>query len=257
MKVALVQFDIVWEDKQANLVYLTQTLNALPDEVNLVVLPEMFTTGFTMNPERTAEDFADSATLAWMQNIAEKNNFAVTGSFIVQENNQYFNRMLFVCPDKSFVTYDKRHLFSLAGENNKYTAGKNRVIAEYMDWKIALQVCYDLRFPVFSRIVNNDYDLLINVASWPNKRIEAWNILLKARAVENMSYVVAVNRCGTDVSGAFYPGHSQVVDYTGDYLAEPFEDTAVKIVDLNKEPLQRFRAKLGFLRDADDFIIPE
>ncbi|HLV46000.1 MAG TPA: nitrilase family protein [Flavobacterium sp.] len=256
MKTALIQFDIIWEEKQTNIAYLTQTINTLPNDVDLVILPEMFSTGFTMNPEKLAEEFSHSGTLQWMQNIAQKRQFAITGSFVVKEQNAFFNRMVFVFPDGNYQFYDKKHLFSLAGENNHYTAGQNRVIVDYLGWKIALQICYDLRFPVFSRIQNEDYDMLIYVASWPDKRIAAWDILLKARAVENMSYVIGVNRCGTEPNGIFYSGHSQAVDYMGNYLAEPCENECVKIVELHKNNLQKARQKFDFLRDADDFIIP-
>src|SRR5690606_28333433 len=153
----------------------TQALNSLADKVDLVVLPEMFSTGFTMNPEKYAEEFTNSKTLQWLQNAARKHRFAITGSFVVKEQNAYYNRMVFVYPDGDYQIYDKRHLFSLAKEDNHYAAGKNRVIVDYLGWKIALQVCYDLRFPVFSRIQNEDYDMLIYVASWPDKRIDAWD----------------------------------------------------------------------------------
>ncbi|PJR03907.1 nitrilase family protein [Avrilella dinanensis] len=255
MKTALVQFDVIWEDKQVNLAYLTQALNSLADKVDLVVLPEMFSTGFTMNPEKSAEEFTNSKTLQWLQNAAQKHRFAITGSFVVKEQNAYYNRMMFVYPDGNYQIYDKRHLFSLAKEDKHYAAGKNRVIVDYLGWKIALQVCYDLRFPVFSRIQNEDYDMLIYVASWPDKRIDAWDTLLKARAVENMSYVIGVNRCGTDPAGIFYSGHSQAVDYMGNYLIEPYENEGIKIVESEKNNLEKARKKFNFLRDADDFII--
>ena len=252
MKTALIQFDTLWEDKQANLEYIqNKTLN-LPNDIDLVVLPEMFTTGFTMNPEIVAEE-EQGDTLQIIQKLALNKQIAITGSWVVKEDNNYYNRLFFVFPDGSYQTYNKRHLFTLAGEEKIYKPGNEKLVVSYKGWNICLLVCYDLRFPVYSRIVNQKYDVLIYVASWPDRRIDAWDALLKARAIENMSYVVAVNRCGTDPNGVEYSGHSQVIDFMGKYLVEPIVDEQIYITDLEKDLLQNARQKFAFLNDADDF----
>ena len=254
MKTALVQFDTIWEDKKANLKYIQNKILSLPDAVDLVVLPEMFTTGFTMNPEMVAEE-EQGDTLQIIQKLALDKQTAITGSWVVKEENNYYNRLFFVFPDGSYKTYNKRHLFTLAGEEKVYKPGDEKLIVSYKDWNICLLVCYDLRFPVYSRIVNQNYDLLIYVASWPDRRIDAWHALLKARAIENMSYVVAVNRCGTDPNGVAYSGHSQVIDFMGKYIVEPLVGEQSYVTQLEKDSLQTARQKFAFLNDADDFQI--
>ncbi|WKW46142.1 nitrilase family protein [Myroides sp. JBRI-B21084] len=252
MQVALLQFNTLWENKQANLQFVQTQINTLPNAVDLVVLPEMFTTGFTMNALHLAEA-EQGETLQTLQQLAIKNNVAITGSWIVKENNNFYNRLFFVYPNGTYKTYNKRHLFTLAGEDKTYTAGTNQVLVSYKNWNICLLICYDLRFPVFSRIVNSNYDLLVYVASWPDRRINAWDALLKARAIENMSYVVAVNRCGIDPQNVLYSGHSQIIDFMGEHLVAPYEKEEIQIATLQKEPLQIAREKLAFLNDADAF----
>ncbi len=254
MKTTLIQFDTIWEDKQTNLDFVQGKILSLPDTVNLVVLPEMFTTGFTMNPERVAEE-EQGKTLQIIQKLAIQKHTAITGSWIIKEGQNYYNRLFFVFPDGSYKTYNKRHLFTLAGEEKVYTPGNEKLVVSYNGWNICLLVCYDLRFPVFSRIVDQNYDLLIYVASWPDRRIDAWDALLKARAIENMSYVVAVNRSGTDANGLHYSGHSQIIDYMGKFIAEPLVDEQIYITALEKNPLLTARQKFAFLNDADDFEI--
>lgn len=254
MKTALIQFDTIWENKQTNLEYVQNKILNLPDAVDLVVLPEMFTTGFTMNPEMVAEE-EQGETLQIIQKLALDKQTAITGSWVVKEENNYYNRLFFVFPDGSYQTYNKRHLFTLAGEEKVYKSGKDKLIVSYNGWNICLLVCYDLRFPVFSRIVNENYDLLIYVASWPDRRIDAWDALLKARAIENMSYVVAVNRCGTDPSGVAYSGHSQVIDFMGKHIVKPLVNEQISLLEIQKDPLQTARKKFAFLNDADDFEI--
>lgn len=253
MKVALIQFDTVWENVQENLKTVNSLINGLEKDVDLAVLPEMFTTGFTMNPEAVADNSV--LTLQNIQNLAVGNNLAIVGSWVTKESNSFYNRLYFVFPDGSYETYDKRHLFTLAGEDKIYQPGVEKLIVHYKGWKICPLVCYDLRFPVYSRIVNHNFDLLLYVASWPDRRIFAWDSLLKARAIENMSYVVAVNRVGEDVTEVAYSGHSQVVSYMGAYLQEPYTTDEVKIVVLNKEELIKARSKFAFLNDADDFTL--
>lgn len=223
------------------------------EDVDLIVLPEMFASGFTMNPKIVAETM-QGETIAWLQHLAKAKNCAITGSLVIEENGNYYNRLVFVFPNGKIQTYDKRHLFTLAGEDKVYTAGKEKLIIEYKGFKICPLICYDLRFPVFARNVEN-YDLLIYVANWPKPRINAWDILLKARAIENMCYTIGVNRIGKDSNNLEYVGHSQAVDFLGNYLVEPQETDGVFIVELDQEKLNETRGKLGFLNDKDDFSI--
>ena len=254
MKIAVIQFDTIWEEKTQNLNYVGEQIRQLPNDVDLVVLPEMFTTGFTMKPENVAEK-EDDFTLQFIQNLAVKHNVAIVGSWVTKEEEAFYNRLYFVFPDGSYQTYNKRHLFTLAGEEKVYKPGNEKLIVEYKGWKICPLICYDLRFPVYSRIVNENYDLLIYVASWPDRRIYAWDSLLKARAIENMSYVVGVNRSGVDATGLEYSGHSQVIDCLGTYIQEPFENINIKLVTIDKTLLEKTRQKFAFLNDADGFVL--
>jgi omega-amidase len=253
MKVALIQSALVWENPEVNRTYFEEKINSIIEEVNLIVLPEMFTTGFTMNPSTVAETM-EGKTVVWMQSLAKAKNTAITGSVVIEENSNFYNRMLFVFPSGKIEHYDKRHLFTLAGEDKVYSRGIQKLIIDYLGWKICPLVCYDLRFPVFSRNVEN-YDLLIYVASWPKTRIKAWDSLLAARAIENMSYTIGVNRTGGDKNGYAYVGHSQVVDFLGEYILEPQELDGVFFVELNKEKMIETRSKLDFLSDRDAFEI--
>lgn len=253
MKIALIQSSLVWENPEANRNHFEEKINAITEDFNLIVLPEMFTTGFTMDPAKVAETMSGK-TVLWMQSLAKAKNAAITGSVVIEENANFYNRILFVFPSGEIQHYDKRHLFTLAGEDKVYSRGTQKLIVEYLGWKICPFVCYDLRFPVFSRNVEN-YDLLIYVASWPKTRIKAWDTLLSARAIENMSYVVGVNRTGEDQNGYAYVGHSQAVDILGEYVLEPRESEGVFFVELNKEKMMETRLKLGFLSDRDDFEI--
>lgn len=251
MNVALIQTDIVWENPSVNRKNFEDKINALTESVDLIILPEMFTSGFTMHPNLVAETM-NGATVLWLKNIAKANNCAITGSLVITENDNFYNRMVFVFPNGEIQYYDKKHLFTLAGEDKIYTSGKDKVIVKYNDWKICLQVCYDLRFPVFSRNTEN-YDLLIYVASWPKARTNAWDILLKARAVENLSYVIGVNRIGTDNNNLEYIGHSQIIDELGNFFIEPIENEGVFITNLDKNKMLETRNKLNFLEDKDGF----
>lgn len=251
MKVALIQSLLVWENPQANRNNFEEKINAISEIVDLIVLPEMFTTGFTMNPIKVAETM-QGKTILWLQSLAKAKNSAITGSLIIKENNNFYNRLVFVFPSGEMEFYDKRHLFTLAGEDKVYTSGKEKLIVEYLGWKICPLVCYDLRFPVFARNVE-EYDALLYVANWPKPRINAWDILLQARSVENMCYTIGVNRIGLDASNFEYVGHSQAVDFLGNYILEPRVTEGVFIVELNKEKLLDTRNKLGFLNDRDSF----
>jgi predicted amidohydrolase len=253
MKVALIQASLVWENPSANRNHLESEINTISSAVDLIVLPEMFTTGFTMNPSTIAETM-QGETVLWMQSLAKAKNAAITGSVVIEENANYYNRMLFVFPSGEIQHYDKRHLFTLAGEDKVYTRGIQKLIVDYLGWKICPFVCYDLRFPVFSRNTD-DYDLLIYVASWPKTRINAWDTLIKARAIENMSYAIGVNRVGEDDNGYEYTGHSQLVDYLGDYLIEPKHNEGILLATLDKSKMLEVRKKLDFLSDKDIFDI--
>lgn len=252
MKVALIQAPLVWEHPEANRSYFSEKISGI-DEADLIVLPEMFSTGFTMHPKKVAETM-DGETIRAMKSWAAQRNAAVTGSIVIEEYGNFYNRLVFVFPSGEIKTYDKRHLFGLAGEEKTYTAGTEKLIVGYLGWKICLLVCYDLRFPVFSRNVE-DYDLLVYVANWPKVRISAWDILLKARAVENLVYTIGVNRIGLDENDHEYNGHSQVVDFLGNELLSPQEKEGVFVVSVDRESQLETRKKLGFLNDKDQFVI--
>lgn len=253
MKIALIQSDLVWENPLKNRENFDLEINEINQEVNLIVLPEMFSTGFTMNAPAVAETM-QGETIDWMKLKAKQNNAAITGSLVITENGNFYNRMFFVFPSGEIQYYDKRHSFSLAGEDKVYTCGEKKVIVEYLDWKICLQVCYDLRFPVFARNVEN-YDMLLYVANWPKVRTNAWDALLKARAIENLSYTIGVNRIGLDANDYEHIGHSQAVDFLGNYILEPQEKKGVFIIELDKNTLYETRKKLDFLSDKDHFEI--
>ncbi len=253
MKIALIQSPLVWEKPAANRNYFEEKINAIKEQVDLIVLPEMFSTGFTMNPEDVFETM-QGETISWLQSIAKTKNSAITGSLVIKENHNYYNRLLFIFPSGETQYYDKRHLFTLAGEDKIYTTGKQKLIVEYKGWKICPLICYDLRFPVFARNVE-EYDLLLYVANWPETRINAWDSLLKARAIENMSYVIGVNRIGIDNNRLEYNGHSQSIDFLGNYLIEPKENEEVYITTLHIEKLLESREKFGFLNDRDSFKV--
>jgi omega-amidase len=253
MKIALIQTELSWENPNENKALLQEKINAISQYVDLIVLPEMFTSGFTMNPKNVAQTMQGEA-ISWLKETAKDKDCAITGSLVIEENGNYYNRLVFVFPSGEIQTYDKRHLFTLAGEDKVYTAGIEKLIVEYKGFKICPLICYDLRFPVFARNVE-DYGVLIYVANWPKLRVNAWDILLKARAVENMSYVIGVNRIGMDENNHEYVGHSQAVDFLGNYLQEPQEIEGVFIVELNKNGLLEAREKLNFLNDRDGFQI--
>lgn len=251
MKIALIQTELSWENPNENKALLQEKINAISQYVDLIVLPEMFTSGFTMNPQNVAQTMQGEA-ISWLKDTAKNKDCAITGSLVIEENGNYFNRLVFVFPTGETQTYDKRHLFTLAGEDKVYTSGKDKLIVEYKGFKICPLICYDLRFPVFARNVE-DYDVLIYLANWPKPRVNAWDILLKARAVENMSYVIGVNRVGIDTNNLEYVGHSQAIDFLGNYIQEPQEIEGVFIVELDKNEMLETRKKLNFLNDRDEF----
>lgn len=253
MKIALIQSPLVWENPKANRDYFEEKIKSVSDEIDLIVLPEMFTTGFTMEPKSLWETM-NGETISLLKNLAKAKNLAITGSLIIKENGKLYNRLVFIFPSGEVQSYDKRHLFSLAGEEKIYTSGKDKLIVDYLGWKICPLICYDLRFPVFARNVE-DYDLLIYVANWPTQRIQAWNILLKARAVENMCYTIGVNRIGKDANNYPHIGHSQIVDFLGNFIVEPQELEGIFTAELNQNEMLETRKKLGFLNDGDFFEI--
>ncbi len=251
----LLQADLHWENPEANRIVFEKKIAQLVsthNAIDLIVLPEMFTTGFSMNADELAES-ENGKTVKWMQQIAKKYAIAITGSIIIKDGNAFYNRLFFVYPNTTFKTYDKRHTFTLAGEDKVYKKGNNRLIITYKGWKICPLICYDLRFPVWARNTQN-YDVLLYVANWPHRRIAAWDALLKARAIENMCYSVGVNRVGKDANDILYTGHSAVFNVLGESLFfSKKEETG--IVTLAKNHLYELREKLGFLNDRDRFEI--
>lgn len=252
MKIALIQTRLEWENSSANRTRFSDKINSL-ENADLIVLPEMFSTGFTMHPSSVAESM-DGETVTWMKKMAIEKGIAICGSVVISEQDKYYNRLLFVLPSGEIRKYDKRHLFTLAGEDKAYTAGTERLIVEYKGFRICPLICYDLRFPVFSRNTEN-YDLLLYVANWPEPRIAAWDTLLRARAIENMSFVLGVNRVGKDSNGHNYIGHSQAFDALGNSLLDASESDEILIVGLNKNALLETRQKFGFLNDRDAFTV--
>lgn len=252
LTVAIIQSNLIWENPIQNRLDFTSKIGSITNEVDLIILPEMFTTGFTMSPEIVAETMQGS-TVEWLKQLAREKDSAITGSIVISEEGKYYNRLLFVEPTGKIHHYDKRHTFTLAGEHLVYTPGNTHNIIEYKGWKINPLICYDLRFPVWSRNTQ-DYDLLFYVANWPSARIAAWDALLKARAIENMSYCIGVNRVGIDANNLEYPGHSVVYDLFGNVVnaCENHKEDIV-IASLTKDHLRKYRQKLQFLNDKDEF----
>jgi omega-amidase len=260
LTVSLVQASLHWHNPAANLAQLDELLaSALPGPgiTDLIVLPEMFTTGFSMEAAAQAEPYP-GPTLTWMQAQAARYNAVVTGSVLTRHGAAYYNRLLWVRPDGAHSTYDKRHLFRLAGEHEVYTPGTCRLLEEWRGWRIRPLICYDLRFPVWSRNdQHNPYDLLLYVANWPQARAEIWRTLLRARAIENLAYTAGVNRLGTDGLGHDYSGQSALLDIHGEYLAQAGNLQGVLTHTLQAAPLHALREKLPFLLDADNFSLPD
>lgn len=267
----LIQTNLAWENKEANLAMLEQKISSIAEKTEVVVLPEMFSTGFIMNPAPFAEAI-DGPTTKWMKNLAAHKNLVLTGSIIIKseegaENQRFYNRLIWMLPNGQYGCYDKRHLFAFAGENGPYTPGHKRLIASVKGWKVNLQICYDLRFPVWARQSRSvaptgldpeaafEYDVLIYVADWPERRSHAWKTLLQARAIENQCYVIGVNRVGEDGNGIYHSGDSMVVGPLGDVLYQKTGEEDVFTITLKKGPLQEVRDKFPFFREADGFAI--
>lgn len=255
MKIAIIQSGIEWENPESNLLKTGNLIKrSLPAEgCDLIILPEMFTTGFTMRSADLSEKM-DGKTVNWMISVAQEYNSAVAGSIIIGEDNRFFNRLLFVRPDTTVSWYDKVHLFSLGGENENYSRGDRHLTENFRGFNIEFQICYDLRFPVWSRNVNNRYDILINVANWPEARKMVWKTLLAARAIENQCWVAGVNRIGVDGSGNFYSGDSMIINPRGEVVAsiEPYRE-GVGEYDLPVSELVEFREKFPVWKDSDGF----
>ena len=252
LNLALMQTHLLCENPEANRKMLTKKIELIPSYVDVIIFPEMFTTGFTMNPKNIDEQEAQK-TINWMKSEALKKNAALIGSIVFNESDKFFNRLLFVLPNGEVHKYDKKHTFTLAGEHEVYEAGTSKLIVDYKGFKFCPLICYDLRFPVWARNTE-DYDVLVYVANWPKPRIEAWDTLLKARAIENMGYCIGVNRIGLDGLGHEYTGHSAVYDVLGQQLAFS-EKEEIVYATLTKENLISNRGKLKFLEDRDDFSL--
>lgn len=251
LRVSMVQTSLVWENPAANCAILEEKLQALQGKTDVVVLPEMFLTGFSMSAE--GADFPKGVQVQWMQMMANRLDVLLIGSLKIKENNQFYNRLLAVFPDRKIVAYNKRHLFRMGNEHQFYSPGEEHGILSFKSWKIALFVCYDLRFPVWSRNVQMAYDLAIYVANWPAVRAHAWSTLLKARAIENLAYVVGVNRVGKDANDLDYQGDSVIVSFKGEEIVHLWDEDTIQTSSISKESLQEFRDKFPAHLDADAF----
>lgn len=253
LRLCLCQFDIIWENASANRKLLNELVHGLPDNpLDLIILPEMFTTGFSMNSKQLAEPI-DGPSTQWMHELANRLNTAVCGSIIIEDNGKFFNRLLWIEPGiQESKHYDKKHLFTLAGEQNHYEAGKDKLLINWRGWNIVPLICYDLRFPVWSRNVENA-DLMIYVANFPEKRQKAWNSLLPARAIENQCYVAAVNRVGKDGNGIQHRGDSAVYDFEGNKIMDLGQSQQLSIMELDHHSLEVYRRAYPFLKDRDAF----
>ena len=254
LNITIIQSELFWEEPEMNCSMFEQKIHQIKGDTDVIVLPEMFSTGFTMSGKNVAEK-PHGPTTQWMGRMARETSSLVIGSVVIEENQKFFNRLLWVQPDGLIRTYDKRHLFRMANEHQVYTPGNSRLIEEWKGWKICPLVCYDLRFPVWSRNNSLDYDVLIYVANWPATRVGAWDTLLKARAIENLSYSIGVNRVGKDGNDIPYSGHSAVIDFKGDYIYQAFQQEEVCTIELDFESLKTFRKKFPAHEDADMFTI--
>lgn len=276
LTITTIQSDLYWEDKEANLRMFEQKIDAIDQKTEMIILPEMFSTGFSMNPHRLGEKM-DGQTVEWMKRLAAKKRVIITGSVIIEEDGKFYNRLIWMLPVGQYGHYDKRHLFTYAGEDQHYTGGNKRLIASVKGMKLNLQVCYDLRFPVWAsqqsfvppllrkkRVSNFDafsepehpeYDILVYVANWPERRSHAWKTLLQARAIENQCYVVGLNRVGTDGHGIYHSGDSMVVDPLGEVKYQKTHEQDVFTFTIEKEKIDEIRKAFPFWRDSDHFMI--
>ena len=258
LTISLIQSHLHWEDKEANLRMFEEKVVGIAEKTEVVFLPEMFSTGFSMNPSLLAETM-DGETVSWMKRISVKRKIILAGSLIIQEDDQFYNRLIWTLPNGHLGIYDKRHRFAYAGEDQYYTPGQKRLISSVNGWKLNLQICYDLRFPVWARQQSSEaapeFDVLVYVANWPDKRILAWKTLLQARAIENQCYVVGVNRIGKDGYDINYNGNSMVVDPMGEILYNKENEEDIFTIALSRERLEETRQRFPFWKDADRFLI--
>jgi omega-amidase len=261
LTITTIQTALSWEDKTANLRHFEARIDAITEPTEIVILPEMFSTGFSMQPERLAEPM-EGPTLRWMRETAARKKIILTGSVIIEEGGNYYNRLIWMLPNGQYGHYDKRHRFAYAGENEHYTAGGKRLVASVKGWRVLLLVCYDLRFPVWSRqypppgeTPDLEYDLLLYVANWPERRSHPWKTLLQARAIENQCYVIGVNRIGNDGNGIYHSGDSMLIDPLGETLYHAGARDETYTHTLKKEDLTQIRQRFPFWRDADHFSI--
>ena len=258
LRVALVQTDLHWQDKTANLALLEEKIWSLKNTCDLIVLPEMFATGFSMDSATLAEPM-NLQVHKWMKQLAAQTGSVITGTVIISEGGNYYNRLLWVEPVGTTQHYDKRHLFRMANEDASFASGTELPIFSLKGWKICPQICYDLRFPVWARnhwnSGNAAYDLLFYVASWPTARISAWDTLLAARAIENLSYCLGVNRVGIDGNQIAYTGHSAAYDFKGERLVDLGEKDQIQVVTLSRSALEEYRSKFPAWKDADNFTL--
>ena len=254
LKIATIQSDLYWENIAKNIAQFEDKIDLINSEIDVIILPEMFTTGFSMKSKILAEKM-DGKTVDWMQKMAIKKQVCILGSIIIEENKKYYNRLICVFKNGEILHYDKRHLFTFGDEHNHFSAGENRLVFELKGWKICPLICYDLRFPVWSRNTE-DIDLYIYTANWPEVRIPVWDTLLRARSIENVSYVIGVNRIGVDGTDKKYSGNSVVLDFKGDSILDfPKNENFTGIVSLTKSNLMKFREKFPALKDGDKFQI--
>lgn len=255
LKITIFQAYLFWENIDKNLQNLSLRLSmGVKEKTDLIVLPEMFNTGFSMNATDLAEEM-DGKTMTWMKQMAIRYECALTGSLIIKENGQYFNRMIWMLPSGAYQHYDKRHLFGMGEEDKTYTSGQDKVIVDLKGWKIRLAICYDLRFPVYLRNHDAGYDILLIIASWPDKRIAHWKALIPARAIENQSYVVAVNRVGHDGNEIYHSGHSMCIDAYGNTVYYKPEDEDLYTFSINYQEMLKIRESFPFLKDSDQFSL--
>ena len=254
LKISVFQFDLAWEDIVANRAKIDRMLEQMPTDTDVVFLPEMFSTGFTMNVSQVAETMSGE-TIEWLKQQSREHRVALCGSLIIQDADKYYNRLVFIKPSGTVFHYDKRHLFAMGNEDGYFQAGSKRLIVEYEGWRICPLICYDLRFPVWSRN-RNEYDVLVYCANWPESRKDVWNTLLKARAIENQSFVIGVNRVGVDGNQISYSGNSQLIDAKGRLVASADESAeSINFAEFSSKELADFRIKFPLLNDADEFVI--
>ncbi|SEK95840.1 Carbon-nitrogen hydrolase [Chitinophaga rupis] len=260
LKVTLIQSQLHWENIAENLRMFDEKINSIPERTEVIVLPEMFSTGFSMQSARLAETM-DGSAVQWMKKKAAEKNVIITGSLIIKDGDRYVNRLIWMQPNGVYGIYDKRHLFGYAGEHEHYLPGDKRLIAQVKGWKINLSVCYDLRFPVWARnaIIAETgapaYDVLINVANWPERRNTPWKTLLQARAIENQAFVIGVNRVGNDGNNIYHSGDSSIIDPMGEIIYQKAHDEDIFTYTLERARLEEVRKNLPFLKDADRFQV--